>query len=320
MGRSWLDCQTGGGVQQKGLRQMNELFQELAEVEIQFSGRDRMAITYAKAVRILKYFLGNPWVESHVMLSKSPDDFMLNEFDETSENRFLHMDRVIRMADALFSLRNCVGFDALLQRFQDRDARSLFFEATTASSYTKEGYRVTIKRESGVRGKDFDLEVERGSIRSEVEITCKENSVGVSERTISNTLHAKRSQFSGGVPAILYIYLPELWGVSSESEAAISNATEKFFRRSRRICEVIFCWDVWVEDGAGRIFMSCFRRMRNPKMRNALPDDWAPEGRMVKADSDLVSFFVAASRDDKFLEGVRAGKMNTVLSFDKAEG
>jgi len=60
---------------------------------------------YAAAVVILGHFLGDDFIARRVRLSKTPDPFMLNDLDEYSDNRFVHVQRVCALADYLYELR-----------------------------------------------------------------------------------------------------------------------------------------------------------------------------------------------------------------------
>ena len=99
-----------------------KLAKELIRVGDQHDGRparQRIAMAYP----IVFYYLGNPWYVERACLHKNPDPFMLNGFDEESEDRWVYQDRLVDLADALFQLRDCQNFDALCERFQSRETK-----------------------------------------------------------------------------------------------------------------------------------------------------------------------------------------------------
>jgi hypothetical protein len=182
------------------------------------------------------------------------------------------MDRVVSLADALFSLRDVEGFDALLQRFRERPTKSCFIEAETAVLFVNAGFDVQICRESGVRGRDFDFIAGNTGEFINVEVTAKEPRA-LTATTIRNTLDDKRNQVPTTGPAILYIQIPSEWADDGAAiEAAIQDAVVPFFRGSRRFNAVVFIWDALIQIGEGAAVALLTRTYVNPNPRHPIRD------------------------------------------------
>ncbi|NOT42492.1 MAG: hypothetical protein HOP13_18600 [Alphaproteobacteria bacterium] len=234
-------------------------------------GSDLHGLAYAMGFRIIQHFLGDAWTNANVRLHSQPSRFMLNEFDELSDNRFVHMERVTRLADALFRLMGCAGFEVLTNRFQQRDAKSCFYEAEVASDFVEDGFNVQILEERGKRGSDFDFVAKRDGVIINVEVTAKDTEIP-SEDTFYSTLKSKRTQVPQDAPAILYVFLPPSW---PKNQQAMMHATTvgaaRFFRGSQRFNAVVVLWDVMLSLGEGMVTACAFHPFLHSNPRHAMP-------------------------------------------------
>jgi len=199
---------------------------------------------------------------------------MLNEFDEESDNRFTHMNRVVDLGNSLFELRNCINFNVLCERFRSRDTKPCFTEAQIAGSFANHGFKVEIVKETGVRGADFDFIAHGASLDMSIEVTAKELAP-LTVATIKNTLTEKRSQVPADRAAILYIVIPEEWASDAQvAETTFSEALGNFYERSRRFNAVVLVWEATLVLGEGRISALTYRPYENPSPRHLIRDTW----------------------------------------------
>ena len=172
---------------------------------------DALERRYAAATVILRHYLGESFIAECVCLSETPDPFMLNEFDESSDNRFVHMQRVCALADYLFILRDITGFDILLDRIVTRrPLRAPYFEARTASYFRTAGYALTVREERRVKREDFDFQAILNGEKINIEVTACTNAA-FSEKNVSNILDEKRKQLPDDAPAAIYCIVPVEW-------------------------------------------------------------------------------------------------------------
>jgi hypothetical protein len=227
---------------------------------------------YAAAVVILRYFLGENFIARRVRLSETPDPFLLNEFDEQSDNRFIHVQRVCALADYLYTLKEVEGFDVLLERLSTRETRGSYFEARILHYFQQDNFEVAIKHESGVKRGDFDFTAFGGGDKLNVEVTsCTNDRFSVTN--LRNVLNAKRKQLPHTAPAALYCILPVRWFESySDLQFGLMDVTLSFFRTTHRINYVCYVWDPLEKLKTGVVLAEVSFPIVNPATRHRAPD------------------------------------------------
>jgi hypothetical protein len=161
------------------------------------------AEVYGAAVAILRHYLGDEFIAKKVRLSPAPDAFLLNEENDQSDGRFVHMTRVAELADFLFILKDSPGFDVLCNRLRNREIQASFSDAMAAATFREHGFNVEIRSERGVRGEDFDFSARKDGAPINLEVTSSTSPLFRPE-TISNILSSKRDQLPADAPAGLY--------------------------------------------------------------------------------------------------------------------
>jgi hypothetical protein len=190
------------------------LCEELDRVEVQAKEIPQL-VEHGMASRLLALVFGYDWYERRIKFrAEHPDDWMLNGSDawltanpmDNDVRRIAHAHRVIRLADAVFTLISgrAKGFDVLKDRFLSRPTKPCFIEAEIASLLVCNGFQIEIIKEHGIRGGDFDLLASKDGTTISVEVTSKIDGP-LTVQTISNTLHAKRDQVPPDRPAVLYM-------------------------------------------------------------------------------------------------------------------
>jgi hypothetical protein len=225
------------------------LCEELTRVEAHTKGVPQL-VEHGMASRLLALIFGNDWYDRRIRFrSEDPDEWMLNGSDswlaanpiENDVRRIVHTHRVVRLADALFTLisRGVQGFDVLKGRFLSRPTKPCFMEAEIASLLVFNGFHIEIIKETGVRGEDFDLLATKDGERVSVEVTSKIDGP-MTVRTISNTLHSKRDQVPAGRPAVLYMHIPPGWLRQEKiGMPTFTKAILNFSKRSKRFNAIV---------------------------------------------------------------------------------
>lgn len=277
------------------------LCSELTLVEAQTKGIPEL-VEHGMASRLLALVFGNDWYNQRIHFrSEDPDEWMLNGSDQwlaanpvqNDVRRIVHTHRVIRLANALFTLLGVNGFDALKDRFLSRPTKPCFIEAEIASMLVCNGFGVEILKEKGVRGEDFDLLATIGSAAISVEVTSKLDGP-LTVHTIKNTLHSKRDQVPAHRPAALYIHIPAEW-MRDEALglAAFTEAIVKFVNASKRFNAIMLVWEEVIPFANGGFpgvsMRACFNeRPRHPfEPRQLLEVQFAANGQRTMAHSFL---------------------------------
>jgi hypothetical protein len=200
---------------------------------------------FAMAARFLYVVLGQDWCEQKITFRDKPDEWMHNRKGDTSIGRIVYGHRVVRLANAFFTLleQRAKGFDTLRQRLQTRATKPCFVEAEIASLLVYNGFEVEIIGETGVRGDDFDLSAAKDGVVLSVEVTAKQDGP-LTVQTIINTLRAKRTQVPAHRPAVLYIQVPPEWMRDTQrAQNIFTQAFCEFFKRSRRFNAFVLVWE-----------------------------------------------------------------------------
>jgi hypothetical protein len=241
----------------KGVQEMSDpikfLMEELILVE-QKTGGITQLVEHGMASRLIYLIFGWDWYQRKIAFQSEPDEWMLNgnqEWLNTTKTdndvrRIVYTHRVIRLGDALYTLikGKMKGGDILKDRFLKRPTKPCFIEAEIASLLVFNGFEVEIIKESGIRGEDFDLLATKDGITVSVEVTSKEDGP-LTDKTIKNTLHSKRSQVPPTRPAVLYLHIPAEWmNDTAGAQAEFNKAIDEFLHRSSRFNAIVLVWEM----------------------------------------------------------------------------
>ena len=229
------------------------------------TNRDLMYLEAAGGV--IREYTGKAVFESGV--DKFFNATVANEAGDLSAHYPLN---VLRLADALFTLRRSPGFSEICRRFMGRDLRSTYFEVSVARRFADNGASLDFRAETGKKGEDFDFAAAVGSETVNVEVTAL-TAPSFSTNTIENALNTKRKQLPPTKPAAIFCIMPEAWahqGVNLNAETY--NIPQKFFKSTGRINVVEFMQEYhldFVSDGSRGAFAVIGKPYRNPNPRYA---------------------------------------------------
>jgi hypothetical protein len=96
--------------------QATKLVEDLvAEIKRETPGYGHLDRCYVTAGRILRRFLGLPWLQTHVMSTAAPTEFFQNDWS-SDIRRKVHMTRVIHLAEMFLNLHQIEGFQDIVER------------------------------------------------------------------------------------------------------------------------------------------------------------------------------------------------------------
>jgi hypothetical protein len=175
---------------------------------------------------------------------------------------------VIRLAESIFALRNCPGFQTVCDRFQKREVREVFFEATVARYFVRRGAIPHFRPEIGKKTADFDFYVIADDETINVEVTAL-TAPSFSAATLQNALEAKMKQLPKIGASTIFCVIPESWSQSGVNlDMAVTDAVNRLFRLSRRVNVVTFVQEHTVSftadgtRGAYRVVLKPFKNLR----------------------------------------------------------
>ena len=82
---------------------------------------------FAMANEVVLTTLGPEWWKKNCLTtSKKPDEFLA--VDDSDNGRYDHQDRMIKLGDMLYALKDSRGFDAIISSLKTCDLAPTFFE------------------------------------------------------------------------------------------------------------------------------------------------------------------------------------------------
>ena len=174
----------------------------------------------------------------------NPDEFLEHKIiKETGDIGYMFPLRILLIGETLFSLRNCPGFLEFCGRLKNqanRNLRSTFFEMWVAKYLFRSGFEIYARRETQVKGEDFDFEAVRDGEHVNVEVTALADQV-ISKNTIINALRNKRKQLPDTAPAIIFVIFPRSFtDLKKEWDLFLFVTANEFFVESKRINAIVF--------------------------------------------------------------------------------
>lgn len=164
----------------------------------------------------------------------------------------------MQLGAALLVGQHMDGFAELRARFVTRTLPDVFHELNVARMLHENGYRVQFVKESGVRGKDFDLLVDDVLA---VEAKAREER-SFSASALRNAVGSARRQLPSEGPGLLVMRIPDAWatdpGFVAEADGVFENAVRS--SSSRRINAIVVLWDEWLKGVDGGA--ACIVRFR----------------------------------------------------------
>ena len=168
--------------------------------------------------------------------------------------------RVISIAERLFAMRSLPSFNEICRRLSTRDLRATYFEIRAMGQFLNAGFDVEVRRETGIRGADFDFLAKKGSISIAVEVTALDEKP-FRELAIKNALGKKRSQLPSHIPSVIYCLVPTIWkAIRIDLDSHVETAATAFMDGTERVNVVVIAIERHVDGptpGTGSVSLIC---------------------------------------------------------------
>jgi hypothetical protein len=223
------------------------LTEKVKRLAISLDPRDRESVYLNAAGWVIAQYLG-----MDVTAADADQFFGPKPADENGFVPHATVNKVILVGDTIFGLRSSPGFREFCRRMTTRDLRPHFLELLQSKTFFKAGYEIDARRETGVKGDDFDFVAGRDDETINVEVTALK-APAFSVRTVRNALDAKRKQVPDSQPAAIFCIVPESWFTGQFNlNSALGDVAVKFLAGTRRINFVVFVMEKHLESESGR--------------------------------------------------------------------
>ncbi len=244
--------------------------EQLEKTKQHFAEQGYVMQWYAMASEVILTTLGPEWWKKNFSPGHRPDEFLAAS-DSSEDSRYDHQDRVTRLGDMLFALKECKGYDVFISSLKARDLAPVFFELWVANSLQKNGFIPEFVEQSGRKGEDYDLIGQKNGFAVSVEAKSRRAGVILSERTLRNTLETARRQLPSPGPGMIFISIPNEWTREADVEAVIGACVNSFFRNSGRVNNIVLIWHQWLELNQGKASAQLVREFANDNPRTPTP-------------------------------------------------
>jgi hypothetical protein len=205
---------------------------------------ERGFLTFAMPVAVICHFLGKQWYLDNIAQDAGhsrPAGFLRLDFTPEFQRR--QTSRINDFAEMLFNLQHVEGFNDRIDQMRSASVEATYAEFDLARFLYVHDIAFKFVRPSGVKGKDYDFEVEYSDGRKAcVDAKCRLEGSEVRANTIRNSLSMARSNnLPGDRPGIVFVKVPQMWFEQADVYRDIRLVIERFLRpeNTQRIVSVV---------------------------------------------------------------------------------
>jgi hypothetical protein len=201
-------------------------------------------LTFAMPVAVICHFLGKQWYLDNIAQDAShsrPAGFLRLDFTPEFQSR--QTSRISDFAEMLFNLQHVEGFNDRIDQMRTASVEATYAQFDLARFLYIHDIAFKFVRPLGVKGKDYDFEVEYSDGRKAcVDAKCRLEGSEVRADTIRNSLSKARSDnLPGDTPGIVFVKVPQMWFEQADVYRDICLVIERFLRpeNTQRIVSVV---------------------------------------------------------------------------------
>ena len=219
--------------------------------------RNVVTETFWLSIMIVTFMLGDEWRSRNITANLFTDDkrmgYLLPRL-KTEDEIYEHQFRMLLLADSLFSLQNCKGFNMKIEDLQqvsptnlDVRLEDIVIELQIASMLVRSGHGVRFRRPSRIERQDFDIEIDfRKSSNIFAEIKCKRDETTVNINNLRRTLYKAEKQLPTTNAGILFVRIPTNWIKYKNLAPDVDKVLRNFFNKISHVNAVVFVWEEWI--------------------------------------------------------------------------
>jgi len=201
--------------------------------------RDTGAASFTISLSIINYYLGDNWLQTHLNPLLNKPGFMRLKLIDQAATSFIQAFKTVDMGELLFNLQNIEGFDALVERMKtEAQVESGLAELDFGRMLFINNHKFRFVRPSGVRGNDYDFEINFDKWTLCADVKCKLDEKQLSKGIIKNELSNSRTQLPPDKPGIFFIKAPQHWTRKFLFEQILVEAAKEFLCTTERVVSI----------------------------------------------------------------------------------
>ncbi len=251
------------------------LVKQITELPPEIMSR-QPAINFVTALSIVKYYMGEDWVDAHTSpFSNKPGYYRLNVTEGGEEMSAIGGQKVVVLGEHLFNLQHIDGFDSCIRRLRDGALEPTVAELQLAALFYVNDWEFRFVEPVGEKRSDYDYEITLADgLVACADTKCKIASTPIGKNTILNALKKASRQLPDNKPGYVLIKFPADWLNISGHVRTMVEATNDFFRSNSRVVSVGFYTDPISFDGTIMAVGHQFMEVPNKQNKFDTQRDW----------------------------------------------
>ncbi len=221
---------------------------------------------FATTVAIIKYWLGDEWIERNLAPGQGSPLFRL-EFGYGAPTAELKALRMRNIAENLFNLQYVEGFRELVQSIRNKEAEASLAELQVGRLLYINDVDFKFVMPSGIAGQDYDVEIRVPGHTICGETKCKVSSSTFNVKSLTNDMRKAARQLPKDKPGVLFVNFPPHWLEGEDQYAAEQRTVEAAIAALRvvsRVVSVILYTAPLGHDGTMASESHFFKEVPNP--------------------------------------------------------
>src|SRR5450631_1121000 len=172
--------------------------------------KDDSRKVFCLSVAIAEYFLGQKWIDNHVIPNGPPGFLRQGDKDKVRSEQQSY--RMVDFAELLFNLQNVEGFDDCIDRIRQGIIEPTYAELDLGRMLYLSEIEFRFVKPQGKKENDYDIEITLPDWpRICADAKCKLETTDFTRETVRNALDGARKQFPPDVPIIVFMKVPSQW-------------------------------------------------------------------------------------------------------------
>ena len=228
------------------------------------------------AIAVVKYFLGEVWLDEHVSPERNAPGFLRVIAGQSAETQISTF-RLVDFAELLWNLQCTTGFDMCIDRLGQGVIEPTYAELDLGRMLYCGGVNFRFVEPQQIKGLDYDVEITLadGMVVC-ADAKCKLEATDFSVDTVRNSLEKARRQFLKDRPSIIFMKVPARWFKQPTQVQGLSlnGIAEKFLCGTKRIVSVKFYFSDIVYVDKALMHDHSFKEISNYNNRFDRSRDW----------------------------------------------
>jgi hypothetical protein len=226
------------------------------------------------SLAVIKYFLGEEWIEEHVGPQSAVGGFLRVAPGEGADTQISAF-KIVDFAELLYNLQDVPGLDVCIDRIRRGTIEPTYAELDLGRMLYCGGVEFRFVEPQQHKGLDYDIEIRLSDgVLVCADAKCKVDSTDFSVDTVRRSLEKARTQFPKDRPSIIFLKVPDRWIEQPLFGASLNDIAVQFLRGTGRIVSVKFYFSRTIYRDKMLKHEHVFKEISNPKNRFDSSRNW----------------------------------------------